>query len=246
MMPTSGSDGSGTGGVGPVPCSAAGAAAADGERRGSTRTLVVVAHPDPGSLTAVAATQLQLLLGEADAQVADLSREGFDPRFSTDDRDVYRGRAQGPSADVAAEQARVDAVDHLVLVFPVYWWSMPALLKGWVDRVFVGGWAFDEQDGEIVPRLQRLTVHLLPVSGTSEAAFARHGYAAAFGTQIEHGLIDYCGARRGATAFVHDSESGDHGLVAAAVATAVSQVAAAVREGHDDHGRRSSGAAVGR
>jgi putative NADPH-quinone reductase len=46
-----------------------------------------------------------------------------------------------PPADVLAEQARIDRADALVLVFPIYWWSLPGLLKGWIDRVFVNGWA---------------------------------------------------------------------------------------------------------
>ena len=51
------------------------------------------------------------------------------------------------SADVLAEQARIDRADTLVLVYPIYWWSMPALLKGWIDRVFSNGWAFDYSIG---------------------------------------------------------------------------------------------------
>jgi NAD(P)H dehydrogenase (quinone) len=102
-------------------------------------TLIVTAHPDPESLTHVAANRLRELIGEGDAVVADLAAEGFDPRFTAGDRADYVSRAQSDPV-VAAEQRRVDGVDHLVLVFPVYWWSMPALLKGWIDRVFIGGW----------------------------------------------------------------------------------------------------------
>ncbi|GIG30143.1 hypothetical protein Cma02nite_27430 [Cellulomonas marina] len=111
----------------------------------------------------------------------------------------------------------------------MYWWSLPALLKGWVDRVFVAGWAFDlDADGRVVPRLQRLTVHLVPLSGTSARSFARHGYDAAYRTQVEAGVVGYCGARRGVTAFVHDSEDGDRDAVAASVGSAVGEVAEAI------------------
>lgn len=58
--------------------------------------------------------------------------EGFDPRFNPQDQALFRGTG-GPPADVAAEQARLDATDSLVLVYPLYWWSFPALLKGWID-----------------------------------------------------------------------------------------------------------------
>ena len=190
------------------------------------RTLIITAHPDTESLTHHAARRLQQVLGADVAEVVDLAGEGFDPRFTAEDRRAYLGRGR-TAPDVTAEQERVDTVEHLVLVFPVYWWSMPALLKGWVDRVFVAGWAFDAgEDGRIVPRLQRLTVHLLPLSGTSAASFARHGYADAFSTQVHGGIVDFCGARRGRTAFVHDSEGGEQ--APAAVEAAVQQVASAI------------------
>jgi NAD(P)H dehydrogenase (quinone) len=191
-------------------------------------SLIVTAHPDPDSLTHHAATALATALGGRDVRTAHLAQEGFDPRFTLDDRRAY-AEQRVLDAGVAAEQRRIDAVDHLVLVFPVYWWSMPALLKGWIDRVFVGGWAFEVgDDGRIVPRLGRLTVHLLPVSGTSRESFARHGYLESFGTQIEHGVVDYCGARRGVTAFIHDSESEDTGAVTRELDAAVAAIADAI------------------
>ena len=194
-------------------------------------TLIVTAHPDPSSLTHRAAGRLQQLLGDGESVIADLAQEGFDPRFTPRNRQDYLTRSQSDPA-VTAEQQRVDDADHLVLVFPVYWWSMPALLKGWVDRVFVAGWAFDydEQD-RVVRRLERLTAHLLPISGTAQESFARHGYAQSFSTQIERGIIDFCGIQRGATAFVYDSESGDEAVVTRAVETAATMIASAVH-GH--------------
>ncbi|MBF4625722.1 NAD(P)H-dependent oxidoreductase [Clavibacter sp. VKM Ac-2872] len=189
--------------------------------------LIVTAHPDPDSLTHHVARRLVAELGADRTEVAHLAQEGFDPVFGMADRAAYAG---GPApADVLAEQARLDAVDHVVLVFPVWWWSMPALLKGWIDRTFIGGWAFDiDDDGRVHTHLERLTVHLLPVAGFGRASFARHGYLASFQTQIGHGILDYCGARHGALAFVHDSESGDRDAVGAEVDRAVAEVVAAV------------------
>jgi NAD(P)H dehydrogenase (quinone) len=190
--------------------------------------LIVTAHPDPDSLTHHVARRIEVALGGSAVSVAHLAQEGFDPVFGMADRRGYAGDAPAP-ADVLAEQARLDAVDHVVLVFPVWWWSMPALLKGWIDRTFIAGWAFGIDDaGRIEKRLQRLTVHLVPVCGTSREAFARHGYLASFETQVGHGILDYCGARRGASAFVHDSESGDRDAVGAEVERVVAEVVAGI------------------
>ena len=191
-------------------------------------TLVVTAHPDRDSLTARIARQLQGALQPGTAQVLDLAADGFDPRFGSADRNAYRGSGHVP-ADVLRQQRRLDDVDHLVLVFPVYWWSMPALLKGWIDRVFINGWAFDiDPAGGTRRNLGRLTVHLLPVAGDAAGTYERHGYEQALRTQIEHGIVDYCGARRGATAFVYESERDDADARRGIVDDAVARVADAV------------------
>ncbi len=190
-------------------------------------------HPDPDSLThhlaQRLATELRSTSAPADVELADLAAEGFDPRYTLADRHTYRvGGDYTP--DVAAEQERLDRATDLVLVFPVYWWSTPALLKGWFDRVFVNGWAFGlDAEGGIVRKLDRLRIHLVPVAGDDAGVYDRHGYEQAMRTQLEHGIVDFCGARRGVTAFVHDSEREDAEGRAAAVGAAVTAVVEAIR-----------------
>jgi NAD(P)H dehydrogenase (quinone) len=163
------------------------------------QALLVVAHPDPHSLTHGVAARIAEGIVESSAQhcveLADLAAEGFDPRFTQADIGLFRKAAKAP-ADVAAEHARIDRADALVLVYPIYWWSFPALLKGWIDRVFTQGWAYEDvEGGKIVKKLQRLRVHLVAIGGADQRTFARHGYFGAMKTQIDHGIFDYCGAR---------------------------------------------------
>jgi NAD(P)H dehydrogenase (quinone) len=158
--------------------------------------LVVVAHPDPNSLSHAVAQALADGVSGSDhsVEIADLAREGFDPRFSLNDLAVHRREIAQP-ADIAAEQARVDRADALVLVYPIYWWSMPALMKGWIDRVFSNGWAYEElEDMKTVKKLEHLPVHLVALAGADMRTFARHGYYGAMKTQIDHGIFGYCGA----------------------------------------------------
>ncbi|WP_258058658.1 NAD(P)H-dependent oxidoreductase [Arthrobacter sp. B1805] len=188
------------------------------------KTLIVTAHPDPDSLTHHIARLLEQMLLPGTVELVDLAAEGFDPRFSLADRHTYR--VGGDFArDVSAEQQRLDGVAHLVLIFPVFWWSMPALLKGWIDRVFVNGWAFDvAAEGGMKRNLVNLTTHLIPVAGDDAGVYDRHGYEQALRTQIEHGIIDYCGSRRGLTMFVYESESEDAPAREHAVLSAVTAV----------------------
>ncbi|BBG02602.1 MULTISPECIES: NAD(P)H-dependent oxidoreductase [Pseudonocardia] len=173
------------------------------------RTLVVVAHPDPGSLTRSVARAVAGSLEGAGAavEVADLAGERFDPAFTIEDVRHYHGAAPAP-ADVVAEQQRIDRADRVVLVFPVYWWSMPALLKGWIDRVYVNGWAFDHSvDAGITPRLTGTSVHLVAIAGGDADGYRRHGYTEALRVQIESGIFGFCGATVGPVNMIFESEA---------------------------------------
>lgn len=183
-------------------------------------TLIVVAHPNTTSLTHTLARQIAQGISEAGTQhsveIADLSAEGFDPRFSTADLDFFNQDGEVPS-DVAAEQARLDKADSVLLVYPLYWWSFPALLKGWIDRVFTRGWAYDDAEGRLVKKLQHLPIHLVALGGADQQTIVRHGYDQAMKTQIEHGIFGYCGAPvASSTLFLASDDGYPHALLASA------------------------------
>lgn len=173
--------------------------------------LVVVAHPNPTSLTHSVAMHVAEGVSLADpghsSEIADLAAEAFDPRFTAADVAVHLREAP-PSADVVIEQARIDRADALVLVYPVYWWSMPGLLKGWIDRVFANGWAYDyTPEVGLVKKLRHLRVHLIAMGGADVRTYARHGYFGAMKTQIDHGIFEYCGARVVTSELLLESET---------------------------------------
>lgn len=160
--------------------------------------LIVVSHPITTSLTHSVATAVARGIVEADPgntfEIADLTQEGFNPIFSAADAAAFQQTGATPP-DVAAEQARIDNADALALVFPIYWWSMPGLLKGWIDRVFANGWAYEETaDGDVVKKLGHLPVHLVALGAAGQGVYEKHGYSDAFRAQIVHGIFDYCGA----------------------------------------------------
>ena len=116
---------------------------------------VVFAHPEPRSFTAAMRDVVRDTLHAAGWTVAgaDLYALRFDPVASAEDfrmrRDadylVYaREQRHAVEAGSLAEDIRVhvDAIlgsELIVLVFPVFWFSVPAILKGWIDRVFLSG-----------------------------------------------------------------------------------------------------------
>ncbi len=191
-------------------------------------TLVLFAHPQSESLTGSAARMLAAHLSATTghtAAVADLAAEEFDPRFTAEDLAAMRGQGPYPD-DVHREQQRVERADAVVLVYPVYWWGMPGLLKGWIDRVLNFGWAYGD---EATPgdALTHRDVHLLALAGTDPGTYQRHGYTESMRTGIEHGIFEYCGARVASSHFLYDTEAGGPIALADTVAAVAADVVAA-------------------
>lgn len=165
--------------------------------RTSKHALIVLSHPDPTSLTHAVGRAFAEGVQERGlhtAEIADIHAEGFQAAYNQADRCAYGLNADLPP-DVRREQERVDRADALALVYPVYWWSFPGLLKGWIDRVFSNGWAYSESaDGQVEKRLGRLAIHLIGIGGAGGGTYERHGYHEAMRTQIDHGIFGYCGA----------------------------------------------------
>ena len=105
--------------------------------------LVVHAHPLRDSFTAALRDEIVATLraGGHAVDLCDLYGEGFDPVLTPEERRAYN-TAQPDLAAVEAYVARLRAAEALVLCFPTWWYGMPAILKGWFDRVWVTGVAF--------------------------------------------------------------------------------------------------------
>lgn len=102
------------------------------------KVLLVYCHPNPESLTAAirdtAIAALRVAGHEID--LLDLYAEGFDPVMSREERAGYH--APGENArPVANHLRRLTAAEALLFVYPTWWYGQPAMLKGWLDRVFI-------------------------------------------------------------------------------------------------------------
>jgi NAD(P)H dehydrogenase (quinone) len=123
------------------------------------RVLVLYAHPLADSFAAALhqAVVAALRRGGHEVDDCDLYAEGFEPVLSAAERRDYNT----PSPDlsgVAGHVARLRAAEALVLCFPTWWYGMPAILKGYFDRVWAQGVAFHlpEGGGAIRPGLTNI------------------------------------------------------------------------------------------
>lgn len=122
-----------------------------------TRALVLFAHPCPESFSAsLHHTVVDTLTARGwKVDDCDLNAEGFNPVLSEDERRGYH--EVGPNlAPVANHVERLRAAQALVLVFPVWNFGFPAILKGYFDRVFLPGVSFRLEDGKVRPNLTHI------------------------------------------------------------------------------------------
>ena len=151
--------------------------------------LTVLDHPNPSSFSAACAAEF--IKGAKFAghttELADLHTEGFNPLWTMAD-------VEGDvSSDIASEQARIMRADAICLVFPLFWWGMPSMLKGWTDRVFSWGWAYDQlDDREQSLQPARSGVLLVPAGARSDE-LEDEGYRAALETAWMKGTFGYFG-----------------------------------------------------
>ncbi len=139
-----------------------------------TRALVLFAHPCAESFSAALHGQVVERLRARDWEVddCDLNAEGFSPVLTAEERRGYHDEATNmePVADYVARLQRAEA---LVLVFPVWNFGFPAVLKGFFDRVFLPGVSFRLESGKVRPNLQhiRKLAAVTTYGGTRTRAF---------------------------------------------------------------------------
>jgi NAD(P)H dehydrogenase (quinone) len=107
------------------------------------RVHVVFAHPSPASFAGAVKDRVVRALTAQGHEVdqLDLYAAGFDPVLT---RAEWTAHVQGGAnlEEVAPEVERLRKAEALVLIFPTWWFGMPAILKGWFDRVWAPGVAF--------------------------------------------------------------------------------------------------------
>ena len=120
--------------------------------------LLVFAHPEPQSFNGAMLRTAVATLEAAghQVQVSDLYAQSFDPvsdrrnfttvqdaaYFKQQAEEVYAAGHQGFAAEVATELQKLAWCDIMIWQFPLWWFGVPAVLKGWVDRVFAMGRAY--------------------------------------------------------------------------------------------------------
>ena len=138
--------------------------------------LIVVSHPSEGSLTMAVAHAYAAQLEELghSQRMHDLYRLDFDPVLTT--RELVLTAAENPPcSDVAWAQDEVRSADALCVIYPLWWMAMPAMMKGYIDRVFARGFAYELKDNAVHGLLSGKKAVLITLSGAPMAELEQAG-----------------------------------------------------------------------
>ena len=157
--------------------------------------LLVYAHPNPKSFNHAVKEEIvaQIRQQGGEVQVRDLYQLGWDPVLSANDFAQFSQRTTPP--DIEAEQELIRNADRIIFVYPIWWFGMPAILKGYIDRVFSRGFAYDMQGHIIKGLLKDKKVMLFNTTGGPNFAYWLMGYRLALKVAIAIGIFNFCGMK---------------------------------------------------
>jgi NAD(P)H dehydrogenase (quinone) len=157
------------------------------------KVLVIIGHQKKGSFCHGIAEAAMEALKAAGHEVIyhDLYEEGFDPILPHDE--IPKGSKRNPVVQQHCDE--ITAADGYVVVHPNWWAMPPAILKGWIDRVFCQGVAYEfGEDGAVVTHLEGKKAVVLTTSNTP-----RDVEMELFGDPLENlwknCIFGFCGAR---------------------------------------------------
>lgn len=106
---------------------------------------IIYAHPWEGSFNHAILTSItkDLTDKKEEFQVIDLYKDGFNPAYSAEELKFYR-LGETPYQLVKEYQEKLRQTTELIFIFPVWWFDLPAILKGFIDKVMLIGFAYSE------------------------------------------------------------------------------------------------------
>lgn len=163
------------------------------------KILVLLGNPDTATFSGEMATAYENAARAAGHEVVrvNIGEMQFDPILHKGYKEI-----QELEPDLLDMQEKWRWADHIVIVYPNWWCTMPALLKGMFDRFFVPGFAFnfDKQTKKLIQRLSGKTSRVIVVAGT-HSPFMTWLKFGDYTNEIVHGILGFAGIKAKATTF---------------------------------------------
>jgi NAD(P)H dehydrogenase (quinone) len=155
--------------------------------------LIVYVHPNPKSFNHAIKEKVEARLKKEGAQydVRDLYELGFDPVLKGSD---FMGFKQGKvPEDIKREQDLIKDADTLIFIHPIWWFGRPAILKGYIDRVFSFGFAYTADEKGLRGLLSGKKAVIINTTGGTEEDYIKNGFRDALGKTMDIGTFGLCG-----------------------------------------------------
>ena len=158
------------------------------------KTLIVFNHPYGGSYCGalMAAVERGLRKSGQPFRIINLDQDDFDPVMRSKDLLAFVGAGKGgPDAlDAVDDQVKeykrhLEWAEHLVMIFPIWWMTMPAMTKGFVDKVIFPAVAYNMEGGRLVSRLSVRKVSVITTMNTPADVYRER-----FNNAVEGSLIN--------------------------------------------------------
>lgn len=157
------------------------------------KNLIIYAHPNSGSLNHFFKQIILESLQESGEEVVvrDLYEINFNPVLSLNDMNGQRiGKV---AAEIQTEQDFITWADRIIFVYPIWWTGMPAIMKGYIDRVFSYGFAYRYDQGVQKGLLTGKKAVIVNSHGKSNAEYEQIGMDKALALTSDTGIYNYCG-----------------------------------------------------
>lgn len=168
------------------------------------KAVIIFAHPNPASFNAAILATIRQTLADAQikTEVRDLYALGFNPVFSGAELgSVFTG--QGSFADAKTEQDYVADADLVVFIYPIWWFSAPAIIKGYIDRVLTNGFAFQLSPTGPVPLMSGKKAFTVQTGGNTAAAYEAYNLTGVPQGVLEKGTLQFTGFATKALTFLN-------------------------------------------
>lgn len=156
--------------------------------------LIIYSHPNPASFNhAILETTVQTLEAQGhNVVVRDLYQLNFDPVLKGDDFVSFQSGQTPP--DIKKEQQYITNADVITFIYPIWWTGLPALIKGYVDRVFSYGYAYAYgEDGNIERLLQGKKGFMITTHGTPKEVYDAIGMTDSLKQTSDTGIFEFVG-----------------------------------------------------